>query len=123
MYHALMYMKSSGLSCHHSMSKVTLCFLLHCLDLLSVQVLSQFDETVAILFNTILVLIYGPVSHYRDGDRLFYKGFPFPNELVSRYNRINLIKNDRVKLGDIIARNTGIQKGDLQGARPSVFQL
>lgn len=59
----------------------------------------------------------------RDGDRLFYKKFPFPAELVSRYGRINLIKNDGVKLADIIARNTNIAKADLLGGRRSVFQL
>lgn len=59
----------------------------------------------------------------RDGDRFFYKGFPFPNELVSKYSRINSIKGDSVKLADIIVRNTQIQKADLVGSRPTIFQL
>lgn len=58
----------------------------------------------------------------RDGDRYFYKGLEFDFELVEAYPRITTILNDGVKFIDVIARNSGVTKGDLQG-RSSVFQL
>lgn len=51
----------------------------------------------------------------RDGDRLFYKGFPFPKDLLDNYPRLVDIINDRVTLNDIIVRNSDIRQADLGG--------
>lgn len=58
-----------------------------------------------------------------NGDRLFFTGFPFPAELASRYPRIGLIKQNRVRLADIIERTTGASKAEILRGRQSVFQL
>lgn len=58
----------------------------------------------------------------RDGDRLFYKGLSFDQDLLTAYPRLMDILADNVKLIDVIERNTGVTKSDI-GGRASVFQL
>ncbi|GMH36482.1 hypothetical protein BSKO_04350 [Bryopsis sp. KO-2023] len=59
----------------------------------------------------------------RDGDRLFYKDFPFPKDLVDAYPRLQSILSDKVKLANVVERNTGIKESDLLRGRQSMFQL
>lgn len=59
---------------------------------------------------------------FRDGDRFFYKGIKFNADVINAIPRIKDVFDDKVKLRDIILRNTDIKDSEL-GNRASVFQL
>lgn len=58
----------------------------------------------------------------RDGDRYFYTGLVFDPDVKAAYPRLNTILSDGVKFIDVLARTSGVGRGDI-GGRSSVFQL
>lgn len=67
----------------------------------------------SILGELFFTAIKDQFKRLRDGDRLFYKIFPFAPTLVTQYPRLRSIINDEVTLADIIIRNTEISRENL----------
>lgn len=57
----------------------------------------------------------------RDGDRFFYKGVKWSDEVLESYPRATAIINDEVKMVDIIARTTGCEADEFKDGK--VFQV
>lgn len=70
--------------------------------------------------ETIHTVLKDQFVKLRDGDRFFYTLIEWTDELQKAYPRLDLILNDKVKLGDIVKRNTGISGEELGGGK-SVF--
>lgn len=61
-------------------------------------------------------------TRMRDGDRFFYTSLRFDLDVIAGYPRINDILQNKVKLIDIIERNTDVSRSDF-GGRSTLFQL
>ncbi|GMH42851.1 hypothetical protein BSKO_10770 [Bryopsis sp. KO-2023] len=61
-------------------------------------------------------------TRMRDGDRFFYSALQFDLDVLAGYPRLNDILANRVKLIDIIERNTDVSRSDF-GGRATLFQL
>ncbi|GMH36259.1 hypothetical protein BSKO_04127 [Bryopsis sp. KO-2023] len=72
--------------------------------------------------QTIHTVLKDQFTRIRDADRFFYKLMEFDESLLSAYPRLQAILNDKVKLRDIIIRNTKITGVEIGGGR-SVFTL
>jgi len=68
----------------------------------------------SILGETLFVIIKDQFTRLRDGDRFFYTGLKWDVKIVERYPRINDIMADKVKLADVIVRNTDITYEELE---------
>ncbi|GMH40791.1 hypothetical protein BSKO_08695 [Bryopsis sp. KO-2023] len=61
-------------------------------------------------------------TRMRDGDRFFYKGVKWSDELLAAYPRVSKINLDEIKLSDIIVRNSDISADEMGLDRFSVFK-
>lgn len=60
----------------------------------------------------------------RDGDRFFYKGLQWDDILLERYGRLQDILDDKVRLADVITRNTEVTNFEMSmDSRSTVFQI
>ncbi|GMH39266.1 hypothetical protein BSKO_07164 [Bryopsis sp. KO-2023] len=80
---------------------------------------SSKDHLLGDLFHNSLINNY---KRLRDGDRLFYKGLQFNDEMYQKYPRLLDVMNDKIKLLDIAIRNTDSTAADFEG-RESLMQL
>lgn len=78
----------------------------------------------SILGETFFTIVKNQFTNFRDCDRFYYKGIEWDADLLSSYPRLNEIVSDKVKLADVIVRNTYVTYEELGNrSNGSVMQI